>query len=98
MVDGKENGMRKIIAAEFMTLDGVIQAPGATDEDPDGGFAHGGGTRPYWHNDIGVHFFEAFSLADALLLGHSVIVAIAGTVVFGWVTATSVRLKTEAGA
>jgi dihydrofolate reductase len=62
--------MRKIIAAEFITLDGVIQAPGGADEDREGGFAYGAWTRPYWHNDIGVHFFEAFSQADALLLGR----------------------------
>jgi len=62
--------MRKIIAVEFITLDGVIQAPGGAKEDTDGGFAHGGWTRPYWHNDIGKHFFEAFSQADALLLGR----------------------------
>ncbi len=62
--------MRKLIAAEFITLDGVIQAPGGADEDTDGGFTHGGWTRPYWHDDIGAHFFEAFSKADALLLGR----------------------------
>ena len=62
--------MRKLIAAEFITLDGVIQAPGGAKEDTDGGFVHGGWTRPYWHNDIGRHFFEAFSKADALLLGR----------------------------
>ena len=62
--------MRKIIVAEFITLDGVIQAPGGANEDTDGGFAHGGWTHPYWHNDIGAHFFEAFSKADALLLGR----------------------------
>ncbi len=62
--------MRKIIAAEFITLDGVIQAPGGAEEDKDGGFVHGGWTRPYWHSDIGKHFFEAFSQADALLLGR----------------------------
>ena len=62
--------MRKIIAAEFISLDGVIQAPGGADEDRDGGFAHGGWTHPYWDNDIGKHFFEVFSKADALLLGR----------------------------
>ena len=62
--------MRKIIAAEFITLDGVIQAPGGVTEDTDGGFAHGGWTHPYWHDDIGAHFFETFSKADALLLGR----------------------------
>ena len=62
--------MRELIIAEFITLDGVIQAPGGKDEDTDGGFAHGGWTVPYWHDDIGAHFFQAFSQADALLLGR----------------------------
>ena len=62
--------MRELIVAEFITLDGVIQAPGGAEEDTEGGFTHGGWTRPYWHNDIGAHFFQAFSQADALLLGR----------------------------
>jgi len=62
--------MREIIVSEFITLDGVIQAPGGEEEDTDGGFTHGGWTRPYWHNDIGALFFEVFSQADALLLGR----------------------------
>jgi len=62
--------MRKLIVAEFITLDGVIQAPGSADEDTEGGFTHGGWTRPYWHDDIGAHFFQALSQADALLLGR----------------------------
>jgi dihydrofolate reductase len=62
--------MRELIVAEFITLDGVIQAPGGADEDTEGGFRHGGWTRPYWHDDIGARFFEAMSGADALLLGR----------------------------
>src|SRR5690606_3058620 len=62
--------MRELIVAEFITLDGVIQAPGGADEDTEGSFTHGGWTRPYWHDDIGKHFFEAMSRADALLLGR----------------------------
>ncbi|NMB53249.1 MAG: dihydrofolate reductase family protein [Leptolinea sp.] len=62
--------MRKLIIAEFITLDGVIQAPGGADEDTDGGFTHGGWTWPYWHEDIGKHFFETFSQSDAFLLGR----------------------------
>jgi dihydrofolate reductase len=62
--------MRKIIVHEFITLDGVIQAPGGADEDTDGGFVHGGWTLPYWHDDIGKHFFEAIAQADTLLLGR----------------------------
>jgi dihydrofolate reductase len=62
--------MRKITVHEFITLDGVIQAPGAPDEDTDGGFVHGGWTLPYWHDDIGAHFFQAMAQADTLLLGR----------------------------
>ncbi len=62
--------MRELIIAEFITLDGVIQAPGGADEDTEGGFSHGGWTQPYWHDEIGVHFFQAMSRADALLLGR----------------------------
>ncbi len=62
--------MRKIVAAQFISLDGVIQAPGGAKEDTDGGFTHGGWTHAYWHDDIGKHFFDAFSGADALLLGR----------------------------
>ncbi len=62
--------MRKIIVHEFITLDGVIQAPGGPDEDTEGGFVHGGWTVPYWHDDIGTHFSEAMGQADTLLLGR----------------------------
>lgn len=40
--------MRKIIVQEFMTLDGVMQAPGGVEEDPSGGFKHGGWIAPYF--------------------------------------------------
>ena len=40
------------------------------DEDTDGGFVHGGWTGPYWHDDIGKHFFQAMEQADTLLLGR----------------------------
>jgi dihydrofolate reductase len=62
--------MRKLIIAQFITLDGVIQAPGGVDEDTDGGFPYGGWTQPYWHDDIGKHFFEAMTQTGALLLGR----------------------------
>jgi dihydrofolate reductase len=62
--------MRKLIIAQFITLDGVIQAPGDSKEDTDAGFVHGGWTLPYWHDEIGAHFFQAMSEADALLLGR----------------------------
>jgi dihydrofolate reductase len=62
--------MRKLIVHEFITLDGVIQAPGGADEDTEGGFIHGGWTQPYWHDDIGEHFVQAIAEADTLLLGR----------------------------
>ncbi len=62
--------MRKLAVHEFMTLDGVIQAPGGPTEDTDGGFSYGGWTMPYWHDDIGAHFFQAIAQADTLLLGR----------------------------
>lgn len=62
--------MRNIVVGEFMTLDGVMQAPGGAEEDTEGGFTHGGWTQPYWHDDIGAYFFEEFSKSDALLLGR----------------------------
>jgi dihydrofolate reductase len=62
--------MRELIVAEFITFDGVIQAPGGADEDTEGGFKYGGWTLPYWHDLIGEHFFQAFSESDALLLGR----------------------------
>jgi dihydrofolate reductase len=62
--------MRNIVVSEFMSLDNVIQAPGGADEDTEGGFTQGGWTGPYWHDDIGAHFFEAMRHSDALLLGR----------------------------
>lgn len=51
--------MRKIIVQEFITLDGVMQAPGGPDEDTSNGFKYGGWTAPYFH--------EADKEADALM-------------------------------
>jgi dihydrofolate reductase len=66
----EEANMRKLIVHEFITLDGVIQAPGGEDEDRDGGFAHGGWTRPLWHDDIGKSFGALMGDVDAFLLGR----------------------------
>lgn len=62
--------MRKLIVSEFITLDGVMQAPGGKDEDRDGGFDHGGWTLPYWHDDIGKSFGALMQETDAVLLGR----------------------------
>src|SRR4051812_40916457 len=45
--------MRKLIASTFVSLDGVMQAPGAPEEDPTRGFALGGWTFPYWDEVMG---------------------------------------------
>jgi dihydrofolate reductase len=62
--------MRKLIVHEFVSMDGVMQAPGGKDEDRDGGFEHGGWTIPYWHNDIGRAFGTLMLDTDAFLLGR----------------------------
>lgn len=62
--------MRKIVVSEFMSLDGVIQAPGGKDEDTEGGFTQGGWTWPYWDDAIGDHFTNVMSEGDTLLLGR----------------------------
>ena len=65
-----EGIMRKIVVSEFVSLDNVMQAPGGAEEDTEGSFTHGGWTGPFWHDDIGAHFFEAMHQSDALLLGR----------------------------
>lgn len=62
--------MRKIVVAEFVSLDGVMQAPGGADEDTEGGFTQGGWTHAYWHDELGAHFFQAMGQTGALLLGR----------------------------
>jgi len=54
----------------FLTVDGVMQAPGGPDEDPDGGFEHGGWSFPYGDPDFGAAMADWFTHADAFLLGR----------------------------
>jgi dihydrofolate reductase len=62
--------MGELIVTEFLTLDGVAQAPGAPDEDTDSGFAHGGWQAPLLDEEAGTALFEQASSMDALLLGR----------------------------
>ncbi|TIW32919.1 MAG: dihydrofolate reductase, partial [Mesorhizobium sp.] len=62
--------MRKIITATFVSLDGVMQAPGGPEEDPVGGFEFGGWTVHYWDDVMGAAMGETFSKSFALLLGR----------------------------
>jgi dihydrofolate reductase len=62
--------MRKLIVAEFISLDGVIQAPGGPDEDPSGEFRFGGWQVPYHDEAIGRAVLDLFSQPFELLLGR----------------------------
>lgn len=69
----------RIVISEFMSLDGVVQAPGGPDEDTDGGFAHGGWTHPFFDPEVvGGAFDDALGKADALLFGRRTWQAMAG--------------------
>lgn len=60
----------RIVLSDFMSLDGVVQAPGGPEEDTDGGFAHGGWSMPYFDDAMGSVIDEVMSGTDALLFGR----------------------------
>ena len=61
----------KIIVSEFISLDGVVQAPGGAEEDTDGGFEHGGWSMPFFDPDaMGPVLDEVMDETDALLFGR----------------------------
>ncbi len=62
--------MRKLVVGTFVTLDGVMQAPGGPDEDRDGGFEQGGWSVKYWDDMMGKLIVEQTVASDALLLGR----------------------------
>ena len=62
--------MRKLTINTFMTLDGVIQAPGGPEEDPTDGFTHGGWSAGYWDDDMNRKMGDVTSRPFALLLGR----------------------------
>lgn len=62
--------MRKVIAATFLSLDGVMQAPGGPQEDPAGGFKFGGWTFHHWDEAMGEAMGATFNAPFDLLLGR----------------------------
>jgi dihydrofolate reductase len=62
--------MRKIIVLTFVTLDGVMQAPGAPEEDPSGGFRYGGWTFPYFNEFLMNEMVRQIHRPADLLLGR----------------------------
>jgi hypothetical protein len=62
--------MRTLMVTAFVSLDGVVQAPGGPDEDRDGGFTHGGWAAPYIDDEVIARATGFAVRADALLLGR----------------------------
>jgi dihydrofolate reductase len=62
--------MRKVLAATFVSLDGVMQAPGGPEEDTSGGFKHGGWTFHHWDEPMGEVMGKVFEAPFDLLLGR----------------------------
>lgn len=61
----------RIVISEFISLDGVVQAPGGAEEDTDGGFRHGGWSMPYFDPEVmGPIISDGMNTAEALLFGR----------------------------
>src|SRR3954452_16214644 len=62
--------MRTLVVIEFLSLDGVMQAPGGAEEDTEGGFRHGGWQRPYFDEVLAATAAEGMAGTDAYLFGR----------------------------
>jgi len=62
--------MRKLIVSEFLTLDGVLQAPGGADEDRSGGFEYGGWQHPYFDDLSAKTVIDGMNETGGFLLGR----------------------------
>ena len=65
-----EESTGTLVVGTFLTLDGVMQAPGGPDEDRDGGFERGGWSVNYWDEGMGEVMNDQFADVDSLLLGR----------------------------
>jgi dihydrofolate reductase len=70
--------VRKVLVTTFLTLDGVMQAPGGPEEDPSGGFAHGGWSGNYWDDRMSQEMAEFMGRPFDLLLGRKTYEIFAG--------------------
>ena len=69
--------MRSLVVIEFLSLDGVMQAPGGPEEDTEGGFRHGGWQRPYFDDVLAASAAEGMAGTDAYLFGRKTYQAMA---------------------
>jgi dihydrofolate reductase len=79
----------RLTVTTFVTVDGVLQSPGAPQEDPRNGFDLGGWLPPYFDDEIGQYMNDVFDQADAFLLGRFTYEAMAGY----WPSVTDPAIK-----
>src|SRR5947207_9348752 len=67
---GEVSRMRRIVVSEFVSLDGVMQAPGGREEDASGSFKHGGWSFKFRDDQVPKYKLDELAASDALLLGR----------------------------